>query len=184
MVVASVMASCSNGSNDMVKELDPANKPSASQSSSSSSSNVVNTTFDGNIYFFAAPSQFNYVNTEYTVQVGSQTMTVDVATLPTTTNYPLVVELDLKQSKSTFGEGYVTPNVYVFKVPTNLKGDIQITSNFSLKEGANLPKDFFFCYGAESSDSKGSGIHANQVITSNFDKFNSKTRTVYSSVLK
>ena len=136
VAMATSMVSCNNDNADFIEQKAPV-APNTTQVESK----AVTTSFDGKLYFGASDDQLEYVNNIYNVTVNGETVEVNVANLPTTTDVPFANELSesLKKANATF---------YVYQVPTNAKGSIRVTCNFSIKEGVELPETITFVEGA------------------------------------
>jgi len=132
--MASVMTSCNNDNDDFVEQKAPKQEQS---------SKVENSEFDGKLYFAAYESQFENVNTIYTVQVGSETMQVNVEDLPLATQLPYMIQKKLEDVK-------VKPNIYVYTIPAGMKGEVKVTCNWTAKENIAEMIDFYCGVGANT----------------------------------
>jgi len=140
--MASAMTSCNNDNDDFVAQKAPV-APKQEQSSNNGSK-PVETEFNGKLYFAVSDAQLAYLNNEYKVQVGNETMTVNVENLQTTTKYPAAVEEALKDLK-------VTPTFYVYTIPAGMKGQVTVTNNWSVKN-VELPEKIDMFIGVSSNN--------------------------------
>jgi len=116
------MTSCGNDDADFIERKAP-----KQEQSSNNGSEDINTEFDGKLYFAAYKSQFENVNNIYTVQVGGETMQVNVEDLPLATKLPHMIQKNLEEVK-------VKPNIYVYTIPAGMKGEIKVTCSWTAKE--------------------------------------------------
>jgi len=121
------MTSCGNDDADFIERKAPKREQHSDKGSKD-----VDAKFDGKLYFAVTNDQLTYFNNEYKVQVGDETLTVNVENLQTTKVYPLAVEGALENLDEK-------PLIYVYTIPAGMKGDVTVTSNWSLKN-LELPK--------------------------------------------
>ena len=129
--MAAVMTSCNNDEADFIEQPAPV-APKVQDE-------VVNTDFDGTLYFCAYDEQFDYINCEYEVTVGGETMMVNVENLQATSTIVKSIEKSLKKMEETDSQ-FVHPTIYVYHIPAGMKGEVTVRFNFSIKEGVELPE--------------------------------------------
>ena len=148
--MAAVMTSCGNDDADFIEQKAPAPAPvSISITEKSFDESKPDPEFDGNIYFAAFEQQNDYINSEYTIQVGSESETVNIVNLPVANTLPLNVEIFFERCGRK--EGFVRPTVYVYQIPAGMTGKVNVTANLSVKEGVELPASLTVMGGAATS---------------------------------
>ena len=148
--MAAVMTSCSTDNADFIEQKAPApTAVSISTTTTSFDESKALPEFDGNIYFGAFEHQNEYISSIYTVQVGDHTETIDIEKLPVATTFPENIETHFRRCAN--GKGFVQPTVYVYQVPADMKGDINVTANLTVKEGVELPAELDVMGGASAN---------------------------------
>ena len=148
--MAAVMTSCSDDNADFIEQKAPASAPvSVTVTETSFDESTPDPEFDGCIYFAAFDQQNEYINSEYTIQVGSESETVNIQNLPVATTLPLNVENFLVRCGRK--EDFVRPTVYVYQIPAGMNGQVKVTANLTIKEGVELPASLTIMGGAATS---------------------------------
>ena len=147
VAMASVMTSCNNDEADFIEQ--PAPAP-VQQQEPAAVKPVVEEVFDGNIYFSAYPEQLACINEDYEVKVGEEVIKVNVETLEVAKQYPHKVNASLMNAERlnrTTGTKFVEPNIYVFHIPAQMKGQVSVTPMWTVKEGQDAPECINTTYG-------------------------------------
>ena len=183
--MTAALTSCGNGEADHV--INPAPKPDSEKTTPADTSDkeAAKITFDGTLYFTAGDNQLDCINCSYDIQVGGKTLTVNLADLQPTTNYPDGVKMALTALELNTG---FKPVVLTYQIPSDLKGEVKITYNWSMKIGVNLPEKVSYIYGVitnnpgtASSDFHSSTVKAEK-LQKQLERLN--TRTALNAIIQ
>ena len=134
--MAAVMTSCSNDDTDFIEKQAPVarNQEQTKQEQAPEENNK----FDGNIYFCAYPEQIEAMNVAYEVSTeGGNTATIKVERLQVAKQYPedLVKQfVQFDRLGKSHNDSFREPVVYVYNIPSEIKGEISITPKFTVKK--------------------------------------------------
>ena len=134
--MAVVMTSCSND-NDVVNDLDPVNKPLCTYEASRKPEKQDQTPipeYSRYIYFLGEEGQSEYLNEDYIVTIGEESITVNQSEYAVTSTYTTEVEKEVMAAK----ERGLVLKVYKYEIPANMHGKMTVVPAFSLKEGVTL----------------------------------------------
>lgn len=90
------------------------------------------------LYFFDNGSQ--YLNRQYKLTVGTETKIIKIDDLKKETVAPESVESDAKVQLNEAKADGKTVNIYSYDVPATMHGDATLKSDFSVKDGVELPE--------------------------------------------
>ena len=136
--MAAVMTSCSTDNADFIEQKAPApTAVSISTTTTSFDESTPDPVFDGKIYFAASEHQNEYINSNYTIHVGDQTKTVNIEDLTVATSLPENIETYFVRCERK--DGFVRPTIYVYQIPAEMSGKVNVTANLTVKEGVELP---------------------------------------------
>lgn len=98
------------------------------------------------IYFYDSGSP--YLNRQFKLTIGSETITLKVDDLKKEAGMPEMILEISKSNEAAAKKDGIDFNVYSYEIPADKHGAFTINSDYSLKEGVDLPESIYFFFGA------------------------------------
>ncbi|MCQ2255852.1 MAG: hypothetical protein MJZ29_10175 [Bacteroidaceae bacterium] len=98
------------------------------------------------LYFYDNGNQ--YLNRQYKLTVGSETITIKVDDLKKVTEVPEAIQSLTKLHVSVANQDGLAYSIYNYEIPADKHGAVTLSMDYSVKDGVELPDEMDFFVGA------------------------------------
>lgn len=151
------MVSCNNDNTDFIEQKAPVAQTQQIQTQPKEEA----VEFDGYLYFIADATQLEIFNNIYNVKAGGESFEVNLEKLDETSLKPAKQADKIDSYRAALGDQPL--KIFRFKIPAVVKDikDVSVTTNFSLKDGAQVPDSYVSFAGV--CDTTGRGIFSRSI---------------------